>query len=221
MTLPKYTKQQLEFLQADTSGNLTVLERSLVAQLLAAMHVQVKQGSAPDWILTHSGKRFSFQDINPDAINIEDIATALSNICRFTGHLDQHYSVAQHCVLVSHLVEPHLAFEALMHDASEAYCGDVSSPLKARLPDYREIEGRVDRAIRAKYGLPLVESPEVKVADLRMLATEMGMFCRHSAQALPDPAKYPPADMMGLRLLPAEEARVAFLQRFELLYPGG
>lgn len=221
MTLPQYTKEQLKALQADTSGNLTVLERSLVAQLLATMRAPVKQGLVPDWILTHSGKRFSFQDIDPETIDIEDIATALSNICRFTGHLDQHYSVAQHCVLVSHLVEPHLAFEALMHDASEAYCGDVSSPLKARLPDYREIEGRVDRAIRAKYGLPLVESPEVKVADLRMLASEMGMFGRHGAHALPDPDKYLPADIMGLRLLPAEEARVAFLQRFELLYPGG
>lgn len=178
MTLPKYTKEQLKVLQADTSGNLTVLERSLVAQLLSSMHLPVKQSFAPDWILTYSGKRFSFLDIDPEAIDIGDIATALSNICRFTGHLDQHYSVAQHCVLVSHLVEPHLAFEGLMHDASEAYCGDVSSPLKARLPDYREIEGRVDRAIRAKYGLPLVETPDVKVADLRMLASEMGMFGR-------------------------------------------
>ncbi len=59
-----------------------------------------------------------------------------------------------------------------MHDAAEAYCRDIPAPLKALLPDYREIEKRTDQLIRFKFGLPLEEASVVKYADLTMLATE-------------------------------------------------
>ncbi|TDN51124.1 hypothetical protein EC843_104135 [Buttiauxella sp. JUb87] len=88
------------------------------------------------------------------------------------GHLPEFYSVAQHSVLCSQLVAPEFAFEALMHDAAEAYCQDIPAPLKTLLPDYQRIETFVDGLIRFKYNLPPKQSAVVKYADLTMLATE-------------------------------------------------
>jgi len=124
------------------------------------------------FIQTLSGKHFDYLNAQTDDVDIEDIATALSNICRFAGHLPEFYSVAQHSVLCSQIVPQEYAFEALMHDAAEAYCQDIPAPLKRLLPDYRRIETLVDDLIRSKFGLPLHQSELVKYADLTMLATE-------------------------------------------------
>jgi len=124
------------------------------------------------FIQTLSGKHFDYLNAQTDDVDIEDIATALSNICRFAGHLPEFYSVAQHSVLCSQIVPQEYAFEALMHDAAEAYCQDIPAPLKRLLPDYRRIETLVDDLIRSKFGLPLHQSDLVKYADLIMLATE-------------------------------------------------
>lgn len=124
------------------------------------------------WILTQSGKHFDFTDPRPEQIEIMDIAHALSHECRYAGHVRSFYSVAQHCVLASRIVPPAFALEALLHDASEAYCKDIPSPLKALLPDYHRIEWQVDGAIRDKFDLPMFMSPSVKHADLLLLATE-------------------------------------------------
>lgn len=112
------------------------------------------------WINTLSGKHLDFTNISPDSICIEDIAAALSNICRFTGHLEEFYSVAQHSVRVSYLVPPEFALEALMHDAAEAYCNDISSPLKALLPEYRVIEDRIEAVIRSKFHTALLATQQ-------------------------------------------------------------
>lgn len=124
------------------------------------------------FIQTLSGKRFDYINSTADDVDIEDIANALSNICRFAGYVPEFYSVAQHSVLCSQIVPPEFAFEALMHDAAEAYCQDIPQPLKRLLPDYKRIEDLVDGLIRAKYNLPFDMSPVVKYADLTMLATE-------------------------------------------------
>ncbi|NUH52664.1 HD family hydrolase [Citrobacter portucalensis] len=125
-----------------------------------------------NYIQTLSGKHFNYRNATIDDIDIEDIANALSNTCRFSGHLPEFYSVAQHSVLASQIVSPEFAFEALMHDATEAYCQDIPAPLKVLLPDYRQIETYVDGLIRFKFGIPLEHSAVVKYADLTMLATE-------------------------------------------------
>ncbi len=124
------------------------------------------------YIQTLSGKKFDYLNSTTDDVEIEDIATALSHICRFSGHLPEFYSVAQHSVLCSQIVPPEFAFEALMHDAAEAYCQDIPAPLKALLPDYRRIEERVEQLIRAKFSIIPDMSALVKYADLVMLATE-------------------------------------------------
>ena len=123
-------------------------------------------------ILTHSGRAFDLLAPAAADIQLADIAWALSHLCRFTGHTRTFYSVAEHCIRTAWLVEPQHKLEALLHDATEAYLGDVSTPLKTLLPEYKRIEARLGMAIRQRFGLPVDESREVKRADLRMLATE-------------------------------------------------
>ncbi len=123
-------------------------------------------------ILTHSGIEFDLCKPDPDLIEIEDIAHALSNLCRFTGHTKHFYSVAQHSYLCATLVPQEHQLEALLHDAAEAYIGDVSSPLKALLPGYQMIEFNLEQAIRKRFELPPKKSAWVKEADLMMLAAE-------------------------------------------------
>ncbi|MCU5775196.1 HD family hydrolase [Winslowiella arboricola] len=168
------------------------------------------------WIQTQTGKHLNFNAVSADSICIEDIACALSNICRFTGHLPDFYSVAQHSVACSYQVPAGFAFEALMHDAAEAYCNDISAPLKALLPDYRAIEGRVDAVIRAKYNLPLAMSQPVKYADLIMLATERRDFDLDDGTPWPILEGIPCSDSIISPLNP-RQARVLFLRRFNEL----
>jgi 5'-deoxynucleotidase YfbR-like HD superfamily hydrolase len=126
------------------------------------------------WIQTYTGKRFTPTNPVLEDIDIEDIAHALSNICRFTGHSENFYSVAQHCVLVSYICQHHNALQGLLHDASEAYCQDIASPLKrtAQLSGYREVEAKLQNAIANKFNISEIEPDDVKVADLKVLATE-------------------------------------------------
>lgn len=124
------------------------------------------------WILTKSGRKFDYLNPKPEQIHILDIAHGLASESRFAGQTKSFYSVAQHSTHVSWLVSRELAIEGLLHDAAEAYCKDIPSPLKALLPEYKVIEQRVQQAINQRFGLPEVTNASIKEADLIMLATE-------------------------------------------------
>ena len=170
------------------------------------------------YIQTFSCKHFNLLEPRKEQIDIKDIARALSHICRYTGHLPKHYSVAQHSVMCSHLVSPALALEALMHDAAEAYIGDCSAPLKSLLPDYKRIEKNVEWVIARKFGLPTEMSVEVHHADLVMLATERRDLLGDDGTPWPVLDGIEPA---RTRIEPwsADFAMTRFLQRFEDLTP--
>jgi hypothetical protein len=125
------------------------------------------------WLQTVSGRVISILHPYPDDIEIGDIAHALSNICRFGGHTTSFFSVAQHSIIVSHLLPPKLGLWGLLHDASEAYLTDIPRPLKIHLNGrYAELEKLFMDVICEKFGLPTEEPPEVNEADQVALVTE-------------------------------------------------
>lgn len=120
-----------------------------------------------------SGRLVDLDNFSPDDVNPEDIARSLSNTCRFNGHCREFYSVAQHCILVSKIVPDSIHSAALLHDAAEAYLGDIIRPLKTIEDTARE--GFVLDAIFTHFSLPpLTPSGKgiLKVADSVLLAIE-------------------------------------------------
>jgi uncharacterized protein len=171
----------------------------------------------PD-ILTIAGKYFNFLEPERNEFGIHEIAHALSLLCRFTGHTPTMYSVAQHSVAVSYLVPREHALVGLLHDAAEAFMGDVSAPLKQLLPEYKAIEKRVQAAIYMRFGIDPIEPPCVKKADLIMLATEQ----RDLMPAHDDVWEWEGIEgiePMKRRVVPwsSEEAAYVFLRRFQNL----
>lgn len=125
-----------------------------------------------DWMQTKSGGKFWPLDPRAGEIELEDIAHALSMICRFGGHCLRFYSVAEHCVLLSRAAPRPYKKWALLHDASEAYLLDLPRPLKASLPDYKRAENVVARAIAFRFNLHLGIPGIVKDLDRRILLDE-------------------------------------------------
>jgi len=131
-----------------------------------------KDGNRGDWIQTWSGGLFYPLDPQPDEIHIEDIAHALSLICRFNGHCDRFYSVGQHSVMIACLASPENALWGLLHDAAECYVADMPRPVKRCIPGYKGIESGVELAVAQKFGLPEIMPAEIKELDHAMLALE-------------------------------------------------
>ncbi|HAM57110.1 MAG TPA: phosphohydrolase [Candidatus Rokubacteria bacterium] len=128
------------------------------------------------YIVTYTGRRFPYGGEIPDsAISLTDIALALSRICRFGGHIESLYTVAQHSVLVSRWCNPKHALDGLLHDAAEAYVGDLVAPLKHTdaAAGLRELEVRIHAAIARKFGVYPVLPMDVVLADRAVYAAEV------------------------------------------------
>lgn len=133
----------------------------------------------PDCIRTHSGLYVNVFEPTVDMICIEDIAHGLAHTCRFAGHTQKFFSVAQHSVRVCETTFVNsyedlkvIKIKALLHDATEAYLCDIPSPIKKRLPDYIELERNLLRVIFEKFQLDEGIPEEVKKADARQLQFE-------------------------------------------------
>lgn len=134
--------------------------------------------------ITHGNRLIDFANPKNSDIHIDDIIHHLSMIPRFGGKLDVHYSVLDHSVFAATIaktlikMEDEAVFAVLMHDAQEAYLGDVPTPLKRLLPDYKAIEHAFEAVIRTKFKINT--SPEVetlvKTADLLALKAEKQAF---------------------------------------------
>lgn len=158
-------------------------------------------------------------DPDPAQLDAGDIARALANQCRFGGHSRVFYSVAQHCVIVSRVVEERGGdvedvFAALMHDAGEAYLGDMPHPLKHRSAlgaAFRDAEARLEDAIRDRFKIkPNV--PEVKAVDRALLATERRAFSAEIWQ-WPELEDVEPLEL-ELTAWSPDEAAHAFARRY-------
>ena len=153
--------------------------------------------------------------------NIADIAHALSQMTRANGHFRSFYSVAQHCLACSFEAEARgyssrLVLALLLHDAPEAYLSDLTRPVKLGLPDYSEIEERLQEALYAAFGITEL-SPEEKrmiaAVDDDMLYYEFEQL--HVSGGLN--GTYQLIRKPSVALIPMEEAEQAYLRRFEEL----
>lgn len=181
-----------------------------------------------DWFVTAGGRRVYVLDPEPSDICIEDIAHALSNICRYGGHALQFYSVAQHSVLVSEIARELsrvdcalCALLGLLHDAAEAYLGDVIRPLKAELARYKEIERLWESTVFSAFKLygSACEMEIVKRADRIALVTERRDIGSPRWQEWGWKEEELGFDPRADRITPQspEVARAGFLQRWALL----
>lgn len=116
-------------------------------------------------VRTYTGKLVDVANPDPETIDIVDIARGLSHQCRYNGQLPTFYSVAQHSIIVAH----YAGISGLLHDAAEAYIGDLISPLKVHCPIFRYWERQLLDAISKSLGVKLEDVSEV---DKRVLATE-------------------------------------------------
>lgn len=167
------------------------------------------------WIQTFTGRQFWPLNPDPADVSIFDIAHALSMTCRYAGHTNRFFSVAQHSVMVSRIVPLADALWGLLHDAPEAYSTDIVRPIKRHIAvlGFAEIEARLEAAIAAAFGLTLPIPASVHEADMIALATE-----RRDLMAPPprpwistehvQPLPYP------INPLNPHEAEQEFLKRF-------
>jgi hypothetical protein len=153
--------------------------------------------TANGWIATFTGRKFWPCDPQPEDICIEDVAHALSMLCRYTGHVREFYSVAQHSYMVSQIVPLEDAKWGLLHDASEAYLNDISRPVKPALSNYRELEETLMKMVAERFGLPWPIPDSIHHADKVMLATER-------RDLLPCPADHHWTVIEGIDPLPEE-----------------
>ncbi len=165
-----------------------------------------------DWIQTAGGRQFWPMDPRPDEVFIDDIAHALSMLCRFGGHCLRFYSVAEHCVLMARAAtDRHTALWALLHDASEAYLVDVPRPLKPFLIGYDEAEAKIMRAVEYRFKLHLGLPDIVKRMDHAILMDEQ------LQNMAPAPVKWSTdAEPLGVRLKfwSPEQARLEFVEEY-------
>lgn len=126
------------------------------------------------WILTNSARQFELMTPKSANITTTDLAHALAHICRFNGHCKHHYSVAQHSLLVASIVPEEHQLAALLHDAPEAYIGDMVRPLKQlkSMSSFRVAEHVIWQAICARFDLDPKLPQCIKDADMIALATE-------------------------------------------------
>ena len=171
------------------------------------------------FLQTVSGRWVNPFDPDPSQLDAGDIARALANQCRFGGHSRVFYSVAQHAVIVSELVEQRGGdvedvFAALMHDATEAYLGDMPHPLKHRSPlgaAFKQAEDHLERALRERFAIK-ADVPEIKRADRALLATERRAFSSEDWH-WPELEGVEPLDL-DLTAWAPDEAAEAFARRY-------
>lgn len=171
---------------------------------------------------TYTGRRFDPLNPDPDQVEIMDIAHALSNTCRYSGHCREFYSVAQHCVLMANYSPEWLRPACLLHDAAEAYLTDLPRPLK-HLEGFGEfyVQAEMDLldVILPVFGIDPAVMDEIEPHDQFMLAWEQRDLMGHTY----DEPWYPRIKIpsMILKPWPPNVAKNTFLTIYEMLIADG
>mgnify|MGYP001350309188 CR=1 FL=1 len=163
-------------------------------------------------IMLHSGAAMDFLDPSSSEFTLEDIAHGLSNLCRYTGQCKKFYSVAEHSILVSETVV-NFGLEALLHDAAEAFVGDLTRPLKQLLPEFKVIENRIQNVILKRFGISELMPQQVKEADIRVLAAEQAQLMPAGLSNWTIETGVVPA-LVQVRYLSPKSAKEKYLKRF-------
>lgn len=160
-------------------------------------------------ILTLTGKQFNLFEPTPEMIDIRDIAAGLSNKGHFSGLTPSYFSIAQHCVMVcdefafwDFFIDPKLKLLALLHDAAEAYIGDMIKPLKVRIAQFAQVEENIMKAICARYGMDYSSLHLIKATDLFVQEVEYNAFYRKGR----------------ITYMNHERAKHEFIDRFKIYY---
>lgn len=159
---------------AEEYARQLVEERQMHAKRQAA--AAAERARCRTTVLTYSGKLVDLYQPEPDTIDFADIAMALGRLNRYNGHTTRPYTVAEHSIRMSYLVPEEDAVWALVHDAAEAFTGDIISPVKRLCPELYVMERALLDVICDKLGLPRDMPASVLEADERLLATEARMF---------------------------------------------
>lgn len=165
------------------------------------------------WIQTFSGVKFNVFDPKPKDIRIIDIAHALSNQCRFSGHVKRFYSVAEHSINVADCVPSLYKLKALLHDATEAYLVDIPSPIKPHLTNYKEIEDRLMKIIFKRFGLSETFQDVIHWWDQRMCLTE-GYYLIPDISDWELFKEFKPIYHFNIKCMEPGEAKNAFITKF-------
>lgn len=166
---------------------------------------------------TRSGRYLDYSNPTPEMFTIEDIAIGLSRECRFSGQTSLTHSVAAHSVLVSLVVPKEYALMGLMHDGSEAFMRDISTPLKRLLPDYRKYEELMQDAVYAMVGIRNVteeQSRVIKEGDMKIFATERKILMTNDNREWPDGKDHLPLSVT-VGGMAEREAYEYFMDRYD------
>ena len=176
------------------------------------------------WLHTFTGRQFFPLDIRAEDIVIEDIAHALSMLCRYNGHTSRFYSVAEHCVLMAQHVQrswhppaPKVFIRTvLLHDAAEAYIGDYPHAVKKILPGVKVLEKKIEAVIAKKFGLDCRPAAfrAVKELDRRIVRNERDVLMPGGHTWVAD--EYPPLSINVQGLVPAAAERLFLSAFFEV-----
>lgn len=178
------------------------------------------------WIWSKNGNKLSILHLKPSDVEIDEIAHALANTCRFGGHCGKFYSVAEHSLIMAHLIIElegdcnqcgrDLALSALLHDASEYMLTDVPKPFKHMMPEYEKYEKFISGIIDERFGTNS-KHPLLKTLDKRLVISEA--IALWESNGIPDWIREWPVDAIDnfdkyLNCYDPNEAYFAFMEMF-------
>lgn len=169
----------------------------------------------PEWIRTYSGKKFYVFNPKQKDIVIEDIAHPLSLLCRFTGHTEDLYSVGQHSLLVMDLCPEEFKLEGLTHDFTEAYINDMATPVKRKMPIYKEWETNLHIAIAKKFSLQFPMPKIIKDIDQEVFEMEWAYLMQRNKKVKSGKFRMDRDEFM---ILPPKEVEKRIIENFHKLY---